>query len=383
MRKIYRNQNLRLGAENISEGAKGFFSRLRVDVRPNHSETDEVDSVRDVDLVFLHDVISHHALPTWSEEAGGSEILDETFDITLARRPRQRIMESNATGVGIYLTLPCPPRTVADYQNLLYELSKKGFLSEDCHGVLIRQVKFADPEVKEIISRSHNLAEWVITYDKVASRTLLERCGVQIISDISLPRSDGRVILSARTVNDQLKQKIQEVLKESCGVSEDRSLQFTEAVVGDVLKISGSKVLSAARYTNTAREMIGLAIMRAWIEAAIRASLSLKNAPIWLSLDDHRSWFMSGSGKVADAIAVSIGNRGEDFEIFLCVGEAKFVERETEHATLKDARQQVCDTVNRLKNLFIDSCDEISRTASCARLFELLINRDGINEMLP
>ncbi|MGY6409432.1 MAG: FtsK/SpoIIIE domain-containing protein [Alkalilacustris sp.] len=380
MRKIYRNQNLRLGAENISETARGFLSRLRVDVRSNRT-ADGVDSeVRDLDLVFLHDVISHHADPVWLEEAGSSQDLAATFDPAMARRPRRRMTETDASGVGIYLTLPRPPRAVGQYQDLLYELAK-GFLPEGFHGVLIRQVQFADAKVGDLVRRAHQLAEWVITYDKVASRTLFERCGVQIISDISVPGADGRVIISAGKVDDRLKRNVRDDLIAACGIAAPDAERLAGVVIRDVLRISGQKVLSAARYTNASREMIGLAVMRAWMEGALKGTMD--EAPIWVSLDDYRGWFMSEKGRVADAIAVTIDHDDGAFRVLLQVGEAKFVEKTSELATIREAQQQVQDTVDRLVRLFIDNDDVISRAAACARLADLLVNRDGVTERLP
>jgi DNA segregation ATPase FtsK/SpoIIIE, S-DNA-T family len=380
MRRIYRNQNLRLGAENISETARGFLSRLRVDVRSNRAADGADSEVRDLDLVFLHDVISHHADPVWVEEAGRSQDLAAAFDPAMARRPRRRMTETDASGVGIYLTLPRPPRSVGQYQDVLYELAK-GFLPEGFHGVLIRQVQFADAKVGDLVRRAHQLAEWVITYDKVASRTLFERCGVQIISDISVPGADGRVIISAGKVDDRLKRNVRDDLIAACGISAPDAERLAGAVIRDVLRISGQKVLSAARYTNASREMIGLAVMRAWMEGALKGTID--EAPIWVSLDDYRGWFMSEKGRVADAIAVTIGHDDAAFRVLLQVGEAKFVEKTSELATIREAQQQVQDTVDRLVRLFIDNDDAISRAAACARLADLLVNRDGVTERLP
>ncbi|MBB4212666.1 FtsK/SpoIIIE domain-containing protein [Rhodothalassium salexigens] len=380
MRRIYRNQNLRLGAENISETARGFLSRLRVDVRSNRA-TEGVDSeVRDLDLVFLHDVISHHADPVWVEEAGGSHDLPAPFDPGMARRPRRRMTETDASGVGIYLTLPRPPRAVGQYQDLLYELAK-GFLPDGFHGVLIRQAQFGDAKVVDLIRRSHQLAEWVITYDKVASRTLFERSGVQIISDISVPGADGRVIISAGKVDDRLKRNVRDDLIDACGITAPDAERLAGVVIRDVLRISGQKVLSAARYTNASREMIGLAVMRAWMEGALKSTVD--DDPIWISLDDYRGWFMSEKGRVADAIAVTIDYDNTTFRVLLQVGEAKFVEKTSELATIREAQQQVQATVDRLIRLFIDNDDAISRAAACARLADLLVNRDGVTERLP
>lgn len=380
MRRIYRNQNLRLGAENISETARGFLSRLRVDVRSNRAAEGVDSEVRDLDLVFLHDVISHHADPVWVEEAGGSQDLPAPFDPGMARRPRRRMTETDASGVGIYLTLPRPPRAVGQYQDLLYELAK-GFLPGGFHGVLIRQAQFSDAKVVDLIRRAHQLAAWVITYDKVASRTLFERSGVQIISDISVPGADGRVIISAGKVDDRLKRNVRDDLIDACGITAPDAERLAGVVIRDVLRISGQKVLSAARYTNASREMIGLAVMRAWMEGALKSTVD--DDPIWISLDDYRGWFMSEKGRVADAIAVTIDYDNATFRVLLQVGEAKFVEKTSELATIREAQQQVQDTVDRLIRLFIDNDDAISRAAACARLADLLVNRDGVTERLP
>ena len=381
MRSIYRTQNTRLAAENISETARGFLSRLRVDVRPNRAGAAADDRVRDMDLVVLHDVVSHHAEPTWVAEAGASEDLDREFDPSMARRPRRRMTETDASGVGVYLTLPRPPRAVAEYHDMLYELSKDAFLPHGFHGVLIRQVEFGNPEVQKLIQRAHDLGEWVITYDKVSSRALLERCGVQIISDISVPGSEGRVIISAGKVDDRLKQNVRNDLIGACGFDAERVSAFADIVLRDVLRVSGQKVLSAARYANASREMIGLAVMRAQMEAALGGSVDAR--PIWISLDDYRGWFMSEKGKVADAVGVVIDDRGDSFRLLIQVGEAKFIEKAAETDTVKEARQQVRDTVDRLGRIFVDNDDPISRNAWCARLADLLVNRDGVTERLP
>ena len=263
---------------------------------------------------------------------------------------------------------------------MLYELVK-GFLPDEFHGLLIRQVQFDDAEVHELIRRAHRLGEWVVTYDKVANRTLFERSGVQIISDISVPGADGRVIISANKVGDRLKRNIRDDLIRACGISAEDAEMQSDVVVQDVLKISGQKILSAARFANASREMIGLAVMRIWMEGTLKGTTEYP--PIWVSLDDYRGWFMSAKGRIADAIAVSIDSDGEAFRVLLQVGEAKFVEKAAEFAMIREADQQVRNTVDRLTSLFIDNEDNISRAAACARLAELLVNREEVANRLP
>ncbi|PCH74173.1 MAG: hypothetical protein COC12_04125 [Rhodobacteraceae bacterium] len=383
MRSIYRNQNTRLEAENISDTAKGFLSRLRIDVRPNVNTDGHEDAIRNMDLVFLHDAVSHHAKPLWDLELGRANEFNAVFDLSAARRPRRRLAEFDAPGVGIYLTAPRPPRAVAEYQDLLYEMEKAAVLPEGYHGVLIRQVQFDDPNVGNLIRRAHELGEWVVSYDGVSSRTLLEKCGVQIIRDISLPGSSGRVIISAGKIDDRLKLNIRENLVKACGIDKNAAAALGDAIVKDVLQISGQKVLSAARYANASREMIGLSLMRAYIEASLPKELPENNRPIWISLDDYRGWFTSGKGKVADAVGFTILDTDEGFELLVQVGEAKFIGMASEISETKEAQKQVRATVERLTRIFIDNEDSISHTAWCSRLANLLVNRDGLTERLP
>ena len=383
MRSIYRNQNIRLDPEIVGDMSKGFLSRLRVDVRPNCSAAGLEEAIRDMDLVFLHDTISCHANPIWDHERGRSLDFSPEFEMTSARKPRRRLSEVDAPGIGIYLTVSRAPRAVAEYQDLLYEMGKAAVLPEGYHGVLIRYVQFDAPEVRELIQRAHDLGEWVVSYDKMCSRALLEKCGVQVIRDISVPGSSGSVIISAGKINNRLKSNVRRVLAEACGIDMETAAHLGDAVLRDVAEISGQKLLSAARFANASREMIGLCVMRAYLEAALPRERQEITRPIFISLDDYRGWFTSGKGKIADTVAITVIESKIGFELLVQVGEAKFVGMASELVETKEARHQVRDTVDRLKRIFVDNEDPISRKAWCSRLADLLVNHDGLSDCLP
>ena len=148
---------------------------------------------------------------------------------------------------------------------------------------------------------------------------------MQIIRDISAPGSDGRVIISAGKIDDRLKTNLRDELIKCCGIDPERAVRLADVVLSDVAQISGQKILSAARYANASREMIGLSVMRVHLASVLPARLRETSEPIWFSLDDYRSWFTSGKGKIADAVGVTVFDTGGLFEIFFQVGEAKFV----------------------------------------------------------
>jgi DNA segregation ATPase FtsK/SpoIIIE, S-DNA-T family len=115
----------------------------------------------------------------------------------------------------------------------LFELAK-GFLPPGFRGALIRQVEFEDVKVRDMVTRAHNLADWVITYDKVASATLLQRYEAQIISDMTVPGAEGRVIISSGKVDARLKRNIQDELQRACALSTESREKGADEVIRDV-----------------------------------------------------------------------------------------------------------------------------------------------------
>ena len=380
MRSIFRDQNVRLETENIQDIANGFLSRLRVYVEPSVLRQD--DAIHDVDIVFLHDALCHHAKPVWEVERGEAENFNSAFDLTSTLKPRRRLTETGASGIGIYLTLPRPPRAVAEYHDLIYTMDR-GYLQDGHHGVLIRHIQFDDANVVNLVRQAHKLAKWVVSYETVSSRTLLEKCGIEIIRDISVPESNEKVIISAGKIDSRLKSKVRVDLIEACGVNNEVASNLSRKVLKDVVQISGQKILTAARLANASHEIIGLSLMRAQIEAALPRDRPEYARPIWISLDDYRGWFSSGQGKVADALGITVLDIDSGFELLVQVGEAKFIGVTSRVHETREALKQVRASVDWFKRNFIDNDDPISRTAWCGRLAKLLVSRDSLSDRLP
>ena len=376
LRDIYHSQNKFIETMNF---ASDQSSSSHLYIRVQHSEqynqpSENTPSIRENDILFLHHGISHndYAHPCWTEEKGEAQELSPHFDLTKVPITRHHITVANTPKTSIYLTLPEPPRAIAYYQNLVYECSKKSFLRDGSRATFVQQINFEEPKLCRLIEHIHCLSEWVITYDKIASKPLLEHCKVQIIGDISTPESDERTLISAGEVHNQLTHNIKQNLMQTCDIEEEKAEKLAIRVIKDVLKISGQKMLSAAQYANASREILGLTVMRHWIEKMLQNSQ--EQAPIWISLDDYRSWFMPEKGLIADAVALTIDKYQEKFRISLQVCEAKFVEKNAKDREKKDAFKQIENTIDHFIRRFIDNEDTISRTAECQRLADLLIN---------
>ncbi|MCY4543385.1 MAG: FtsK/SpoIIIE domain-containing protein [Rhodobacteraceae bacterium] len=382
LQAIYQEQNLLLESENISDTAKSFLSRLRVDVRPTASATEvSDDDVRSLDLILLLDVISKGAQPKWIQEDEGAQPIAESFDPEGAARPRLRLTDLNPVCTEIYLTLPTPPRPVADFQDLLYVQCEEVNIANGSRSALIRRADFDDPKAGELIRRAHRLASWVVTFDLIPSRQLLEHCDVQIVREKSQPGDDRRMLVSSDS-SELLTSSFRSELQKLKGIDQDSVKQLAKAVWRDVVRISGQRILSAARHMNSTQEMIGLSVMRAHLTGMISASLGRDVDPIWISLDDYRTWFTSGTGRIADAIGVVADSNGGTCRLLLAIGEAKYVSTASRVAECNDARKQIEDTVEHIKSVLVDNRDPISRVAWCRRLAELLSHQGKLTAHL-
>ena len=380
LRRIYRDQNVMLDSENLSDVVRGFLSRLRVDVRTHGGSPNGDEIVQDIDLAFLHETISRHAEPEWIHEQEHSDRRSSEFNVVSAPHPRTKVSDPSAEEIGRYLVDPFPPCGISEYQDLLYEMAKSAVLPEGSHATLIQRIQFADPTVKELINGSHRVANWVVTFDNLASKLLFQGSDVQVIREVTVPESSCRVVISARNIDDQLVKNIRDHLKEACDLGDDEVERIVDRVVADVQQMSGYKLLAAARFVNASREMIGLSLMRSVLEGSLPEKAKV---PIWLSLDDYRGWFDSGRGKTADVLSVSIVEIAEGFEILIQVGEAKFVSKIHEKSSVDEAQTQVRETVKRLRTVLVDNQDFVSRGAWCSRLAELLVTQDALARRLP
>ncbi|MEX6506043.1 FtsK/SpoIIIE domain-containing protein [Jiella sp. M17.18] len=382
MRSIYRSQNQILTQDEPTDIGEGFLGKLRIDVRSNAAAETDQSSIKETDIVCLHDSISRLANLEWELETGSSEEMGSSYDLAVMDLPRKKISEVQAPGATLYLTLPEGPRPLLQFYDLLYEIGTKAVLPENRHGVLLRTVKFDDPRLKDIVQRSHDLGEWVVCHDTVSSRAILEKCGIKIILDATAPGLGERITISSGGLDARLRANVRKDLV-GLGVQSECVGPLSESVLEDVLQVSGQKILSAARVPNASKEMIGLSVMRHLMEGQHSSENRRTSSPIWISLDDYRGWFTAQKGKVADAVGLTIIDADREFEILFHVGEAKLVTAASEQAEKQDACRQVWQTVARIRSLFIDNGDGVSRVAWCRRLADLLVNRDQLATRIP
>lgn len=377
LRSNFSDQEALFGARENHKVGDGFLSRFRLSIKSPTTSSNE-SSVREHDLVLLHESVSAHSKTHWDFEVGARKDLPQEHGLSSVSQSRRRVGDHTNAATGVYLTLRQPSSSLAAFYDLLYILDKNTIVPDGHHAVLVNSVGFDDEAIKNIVSSAHFMGEWVVTVDSIANRQLLKSSGVKIIRDISLPGQNTRIIVSALTASKTLRSMVENEVMIVCDLAADQSVKASDRLLSDVVEISGQKILSAARNENAARELIGLCVSKSIMRKAWPTSVD----PIWISLDDYRGWFTQGSGRIADMVGITIDHDESSYVINLYVGEAKFVSSQASAKESSSSLTQVKDTVARLKAIFVDNADPVSKAAWCSRLSDLLVNRDEISRLI-
>ena len=371
LQEIFKNQNSILSTGEIGDNVKAILTRLRVDVRSHNQNSNS--EVRDLDLLFLYENISKLSQSSWDFAPSGTYKINKHFDLSNVDTPRRMITEDGINNSVFYHTCPQPPEAITEYHGMLYELAKGVNLTEGKYAYFFSRINGDGTEVKQLIKDAHNLADWVVTYDKSISRKVLEQSNVKIIQDITTPDTDGRVIISASKIEEELEDNLQLKITNTCQISAEESRQIANYVMDDVMSIAGQKLLSAIRHDNAISEILGLSLLKTMLDA----SLPKKTYPtIWISLDDFRSWITSGKGKIADLLGITINKEEDRFQVYIQVGEAKFISKYSLTSEEKDAKKQVENTLDHIKRSFIDNENSINLKSWCTRLEKLILSQE-------
>ena len=333
-----------------------------------------------IDLTFLLNTFTQYAKEGWDCETGSSSSLKADIEVMDRTGGRQKIDEFDSDEAVVYLSSEVPPRSVAEYYDLLYTIAaKSGTLPEDKHAVLVRRVRIDDSKVQSVIGDSHKFSSWVISFDTIFNKSLLQKSGVKIVRDFTLPSFGGNLTVSTLKEDERLVKDVRDNMREVCDIDTDQAQRVTEKVLTNIRDISGKKLLSAARFSSASQEIVGLYLMRIVVESSLPNNLK---CPLWLSLDDYGSWFIPAGGKIADALAVSIVDHDHRFEVFLHVSEAKFVSENSQSHAISEAEEQVRSTVEKITEIFIDNDNFRSRSAWCSQFASLLIGQFKLSTVI-
>ncbi|TNC98633.1 MAG: DNA segregation ATPase FtsK/SpoIIIE, S-DNA-T family [Stygiobacter sp.] len=373
LRQIYENQNRRIGHEIdsalTSEAARNFLSRLRVGIVG--ADGLQGAAAKWHDVAVLQDVIARRAKVRWVRTAPAGAAPDLATHVPTAVSRRKAFRKGDTTS-GVFLTAPVLPQSAQAYLDALHD-AIEGAPSEPGEPWLpLQEVEFDSGDVKATLDRAHRLANWVMTFDRLADRRLISSQGRRIIRYFSDPRSEHNVIVSAEIseadIGERLRSDLEGLLPSEPPTSVDGLVRLIHRNSAD---LSGAIVMRGAHSATHAQELLGLVITQREADLLL-ASSSVDHKTAWFFLDDFHGW-LDLSKTRADILAVDLADTKEGRKVRLVVCEAKFVGQGNLGEQRKRSLGQLEDTYEILRKRIVSPDGTLDRSTWLGRLADLVL----------
>jgi S-DNA-T family DNA segregation ATPase FtsK/SpoIIIE len=372
MRRIYEQQNVAVseeaGSVMASDAARNFLSRLRVGFLDASAIPDD-ETARTSDLVLLQDVIARNADVRWKDAPGDRHPgLGEHVPPRWSRR--RPVGPADRTSA-VYLASPVQPTAGQAYLNAVHTFLEGGN-ARPGNVIPAREISFQDGDVADIFRQTHRIGEWVVNFDELVDRRLLNNNGVHVIRHIHDRNVDRHIVVSTtskpRLLHALLRERLDRI---------DPTLLAThgEEVIDRLIEranaLSGQVVMRAARYGHFANELLGIVLSMQRLQAGLEGDPS---QPIgWYFLDDFASWFGQHEEQIADIMAIAPRFEDKKPVLRIAIAEAKFVASEGYRVHAKKSARQLLDTVSRISRALDPNHRRIDRETWLHRLGDFMI----------
>lgn len=371
-RRIYEQQNSAVsddgGSSLSSEAARTFMSRLRVGFAD--ADSFSVEGNRAADLVLLQDVVARGAKLRWIRSPFSP---DDAPPIEKCEPPlwsRRCPVARGDTRAVSYLAAQLQPEAGQAYLDALHDVVE-GLDPVRLHWIPAREVSFADGGIGQAIRKAHAMGDWVVSYDAMADRRLLENQAIRIIRHINDRDSGRNLIVSTaarpRLLLAMLGERLAAIMP---AAPKERRDAIAERLYESALELSGQIVMRAARHGHHASELMGVVLS---MEQA-RSTLGEASTSVgWFFLDDYSTWLGRKEGQVADLLALAPMSGPGGPRLRLLVTESKFVSGQNWGAEARKSATQLYETVERLGRALNPKRDRIDRSLWLQRIGDLMI----------
>lgn len=352
LRRIYERQNRRIGhevdASLTSEAARNFLSRLRVAIV--NADLLDLEGVKGHDIVLLQDVIARRAEVRWTRAAGMQATRLETHIPSL--QSRRKPFHRGDTSSGSYLTAPSNPEPVQAYIDALHDVVEGRASPIGDPWMPMQEVEFQSGRVRNVLSKAHRLANWVMTYDRLADRRLVGSEERRIIRYFSDPTSDHNVIVSAEIGEEVIGERLLGDLQVALPSDEPAILKsILRTIHRASASLSGAIVMRAVQSVNHAQELLGLVLAQRELDLLLSAGVEDQRTA-WFFLDDFMSW-LSLDKMRADLLGVCFAMTSQGPTIRLVVAEAKFVGQSSLAEQRHRSMEQLAATYETLRQRLV------------------------------
>lgn len=355
-----------------SESENDFMSRLRIGIMATDTEHTSNVQEKKTDIVFLQDVISRQAQIVWIPTTHEYQAPLPLYHFPARWSRRHPTAHGDLRSI-VYLVCPSQPRVGMTYLDTLHDVIDAQTVP-DQHFLPARQVSFQDEATQRIFQEVHQLGEWVVNYDDLLERRLLQHQNVTVIK-YQQNRSQDRNLIISSTSSFQLLQVLVKQRLEKLNLPGDLIIdQIAKKFIEQAKSISGDIVLRAARRGANASELIGLVLS----QYLLRSEIQMDDPVGWFFLDDYANWLGQDEQQIADIMALVLEQRNDTRMLKIIVSEAKYIESNIADAR-KTSQKQLKETVKRVQDALFKQPSRLDRDIWLARLSDLLIDGVVIN----
>lgn len=355
----------------VSETSRNFMSKLRIGVMLDGGGAYKDITSRQIDVAFLHDVVSRQAKEHWFP-VSAAECNPSLLEHVPSRWSYRRVSAEDELKATSYLTCPRQPDAGWAYVDAVAGVIRRQSHGAHEHFLPARQISFQDQGLKSMFDEVHTLAEWVATYDDLLDKRQLAAQDISVIR-YRRQRTHGRNMVVSSTSELRLLQVLvrRRLSELSLGLLDDRLSELAQRMIKDANSISGDIVLRAAKRGVSAGELIGLVLSR----ALVAEELGSGAAVAWFLLDDYAEWLGQREEGLADILALSIGVDASGGEhLRAVVTEAKYVDSSGQAEASRKSRQQLRQTVTRMDDALFGDPGRLDRDLWLSRIADLLLD---------
>jgi len=352
-----------------SEASRDFMARLRIGIMADEAPVPDQKDGPSKDIVFLHDVISRHAVLEWYREDATPVNIEELVPSRWSRRrPSPRDEEKSI----VYLTCPVQTKEGWDYITAVTSFFRPDWHEDMTRRYLpARQLDFHDPTTSKIFEETHNLGNWVVNFDELLDRRQLVNQGVRVIRYKQFASQGRNLLVSSNAslglLQTMLISRIKDLVPE---LTEDRVRALAKRFIDDANLISGDLVLRAAKRGRNASELMGVVLSY----FLVRQELGQDKRMGCYFLDDYAEWLGEEGEQIADLLVISPeilpdGTR----QLSIVVTEAKYIGDSSFAEKRKESQKQLRDSIRRIEQALFGDPPRLDRDLWLSRFSDLLL----------
>ncbi|MES2885640.1 MAG: FtsK/SpoIIIE domain-containing protein [Pseudomonadota bacterium] len=352
-----------------SEASRDFMARLRIGIMADEAAVPDQRDGPMRDIVFLHDVISRHAVLEWYREDATPMALE---DLVPSRWSRRRPSPWDEEKSIVYLCCPVQTKEGWDYITAITSFFKPDWADDLRRRYLpARQLDFHDPTTNAIFAETHNLGNWVVNFDELLDRRQLLTQNVRVIR-YKQSATQGRNLLVSSNAPLGLLQTllVGRVRDLTPDIDDTRVRTLVQRLIDDANRISGDIVLRAAKHGRNASELLGLVLSH----YLVRQELGSERRVGAFFLDDYAEWLGEDGEQIADLLFVSPEELPDGrVRLSVVVTEAKYIAESALADKRKESQRQLRDSVNRIEEALFSDPERLDRSLWLSRFSDLLV----------